>query len=199
MQYKTNIKIIIDKRKIDTLFRLGCPDEIILDLIKTGNVAKTGDTLIDELLETLVDVKEFTNWGGKRLNAGRKNQDKNQVENHLENHLASNLEDKDIDKDIELDKDKDNIIIYLKGILKEYYKREFNTQSWGKAIRSMIKTDKIPAERIIESLVWYKEHIGQEYIPVIQSGTSLREKFTKLENAMKREKKETEEQFKVRW
>lgn len=42
-------------------------------------------------------------------------------------------------------------------------------------------------KRVISALVFYKDHIGEPYIPVIESGQSFREKFLKLENAMIRE------------
>ena len=113
MQYQKNIKIIIDKRKLDVLERLGCPDEKIISLIKTGKFKPTGDHLIDETLECLVDIKEFDNWGGKREGAGRpkKNQVDIQVENQDENHLgnqdANQVADIDKDRDRDRDKDKD--------------------------------------------------------------------------------------------
>lgn len=108
MQYQTNVKIVIDKRKLDTLIRLGVSDENLLSLIKTQRFEPTGDSLIDEYLSTLIDVKEFSNWGGSRKNSGRKpknNQLENQDDFHLEkqddfqleNQDESNLEDKDID------------------------------------------------------------------------------------------------------
>lgn len=102
MQYQKNIKIIIDKRKLDVLTRIGCPDEKILSLLKTGKFEPTGDKLIDETLECLVDIREFDNWGGRRQGAGRprKNQDENQLdiqdENQDGNQDANQLEDKDI-------------------------------------------------------------------------------------------------------
>lgn len=71
MQYKTSTKLIIDKRKLDTLFRLGCPDEKILEVIKTGTFSRTGDKLMDETLESLVDIKDFSNWGGNHNPTGR--------------------------------------------------------------------------------------------------------------------------------
>ena len=33
---------------------------------------------------------------------------------------------------------------------------------------------------------WYEEHIGEPYVPVIESGTSFRKKFIKLEEAITR-------------
>jgi hypothetical protein len=37
-----------------------------------------------------------------------------------------------------------------------------------------------------KALDWYEIYKGGEYIPVIESGSSLRDKFVKLENAMER-------------
>ena len=116
MQYKTSKKILIDKRKLDTLIRLKCPKEILINLILENKLTLTGDSLIDDNLESLIEIKEFENWGGFRRGAGRKqeknhleNQDENQDENHLENQDANQVvdKDKDIDKDIDIDKDKD--------------------------------------------------------------------------------------------
>lgn len=112
MQYKSNEKIIIDKRKLDTLIRLKCPEKILIKKIFYDEFTPTNDSLIDENLETLTDRKTFSNWGGSRDGAGRKhnkinninqddnhleNQDENQVENHLENQVDCKLED--IEKD----------------------------------------------------------------------------------------------------
>lgn len=99
MQYKNTKKIILDQRKLETLFRIGCPDNLIIELLKTGTFTPTGDSLIDDNLESLIDHKIFNNnnWGGKREGAGRpkNNQDENQDEN----------QDTDIDIDIDIDKE----------------------------------------------------------------------------------------------
>lgn len=106
MQNKTNTKIIIDKLKLDTLCRLGCSDEVLLKLIKTGIYEPTGDSLIDQYLESLLTVKTFDNWGGLR-----KKQAKNHLDSQLDKqddyHLDSQLADKDKDKDKDKDRDKD--------------------------------------------------------------------------------------------
>lgn len=105
MQYQTNVKIVIDKRKLDTLIRLGVSDQNLLSILKTQRFEPTGDALIDEYLSTLVDVKEFSNWGGNRKNSGRKpknNQLENQDDNQLENQDDCNLDDKDKDIDIDI-------------------------------------------------------------------------------------------------
>ena len=98
MQYRNVKKIIIDKMKLDILMRLGCPDNQIIELIKTGNFTPTGDSVIDETLECLLDFKEFDNWGGKRPGSGRpKKHLENQDENHLDNQDANQVVDKDKD------------------------------------------------------------------------------------------------------
>lgn len=117
MQYRNVKKIIIDKMKLDILMRLGCPDNQIIELIKTGNFTPTGDSVIDETLECLLDFKEFDNWGGKRPGSGRpkkhlENQDENQDENHLDNQDANQVVDKD--KDIYNNLNNNNIYIFKK-------------------------------------------------------------------------------------
>ena len=100
MQYKNTKKIILDQRKLETLFRIGCPDNLIIELLKTGTFTPTGDSLIDDNLESLIDHKLFNNenWGGKREGAGRpkNNQDKNQDEIQVDNQDKNQDTDKDI-------------------------------------------------------------------------------------------------------
>ena len=47
--------------------------------------------------------------------------------------------------------------------------------------------NEVDYSRIKKALRWYKDNIGGQYIPVIESGNSLRMKFSKLEAAMQRE------------
>lgn len=58
--------------------------------------------------------------------------------------------------------------------------------AWAKSIEQLNRIEGVAIERIEKALGWYAEHIGDDYIPVIESGASFREKFTKLENAMNR-------------
>lgn len=110
MQYKSNKKIIIDKRKLDTVIRLGCPSDVLLCLITTGTFSPTGDSLIDENLESMREEKEFTNWGGNHNPTG-KNQYSNKKSGQLGGQKRGQLDrqdggqdvDKDIDKDIDID------------------------------------------------------------------------------------------------
>lgn len=59
--------------------------------------------------------------------------------------------------------------------------------SWADEIRKLSQVEGVEPARIEKALDWYAEHIGGQYIPVIESGSSLRTKFIKLEDAMKRD------------
>jgi len=77
----------------------------------------------------------------------------------------------------------------LSGIVRT--KKNINIQpakikTWAKSISQMGKIDGVHFDRIFSALEWYAKNIGGEYIPVIESGASLREKFTKLEAAISR-------------
>jgi len=58
--------------------------------------------------------------------------------------------------------------------------------SWAGEIGKLSRIEGVPPQRIDQALDWYAENIGGKYIPVIESGSSLRNKFIKLEEAMKR-------------
>lgn len=108
MQYRQTKKIIIDERKLSILIRCGCPDKQLLDVIKTGKFEKTGDDLIDEILECLCERKEFKNWGGNHNPKGINGYKIKKKEGQLDLQLDSQVVDKDID--IDIDKDNNNSI-----------------------------------------------------------------------------------------
>lgn len=57
---------------------------------------------------------------------------------------------------------------------------------WANDIRKLHEVEEVPIERIEAALDWYEDNIGGEYVPVIESGSALRDKFIKLENAVGR-------------
>jgi len=63
--------------------------------------------------------------------------------------------------------------------------------SWANDIRLLIKTDGVDLPRITAILDWYQNNAGQPYVPIIESGSTFRRKFTKLEDAMKRDSSST--------
>lgn len=88
------------------------------------------------------------------------------------------------------------IAFYLSDIIqskKEVYHPESQILGWVYPIRklaiSTLKESSVPPiRRIKRVLKWYKEHIGEPYVPVVESGKALYEKFIRLEEAMARDK-----------
>lgn len=60
--------------------------------------------------------------------------------------------------------------------------------SWANEIRKLVETNSISVERINKGLDYLQKHSGEMYCPEIESGLSLREKFTKIESAISRDK-----------
>jgi hypothetical protein len=59
-------------------------------------------------------------------------------------------------------------------------------KKWTDDIRKLVEGNKVTYERIQSALDWYADNIGGQYVPVIECGHSLRNKFGKLEDAIKR-------------
>lgn len=78
----------------------------------------------------------------------------------------------------------ENIITSKKNI--KVSKQKLN--GWANSIRLLCENDGVPIDRITDALSWYEIHQDDEYVPVIESGSSLRQKFIKLENAIERSK-----------
>lgn len=61
-------------------------------------------------------------------------------------------------------------------------------ESWCNDIRLLVEKNQVSSKRIKRVLKWYRSNIGGDYIPQVESGSSLRDKFTRLEDAIKRQK-----------
>ena len=59
-------------------------------------------------------------------------------------------------------------------------------QAWAKQFARLERENKVQYERQMAAMRWYEEHIGEPYVPVIESGSSFREKFINLEAAITR-------------
>jgi len=59
---------------------------------------------------------------------------------------------------------------------------------WANVFRQMREVDKTPEEEIRKTIVWYRKHIGEEYVPEAYSAAAFREKFNegKFASAMRR-------------
>lgn len=78
---------------------------------------------------------------------------------------------------------------YLSKIICSSKNMKHTTQqlhSWAYDICQLVEDNGITETRIKQALIWYEKNIGGQYIPVIESGKSLKEKFSKLEAAMTR-------------
>jgi hypothetical protein len=60
-------------------------------------------------------------------------------------------------------------------------------KQWAEDIRKLSEINEIKPKRIKRVLDWYEDNRGGQYIPIVESGASLREKFIRLEAAMERE------------
>lgn len=63
--------------------------------------------------------------------------------------------------------------------------------SWAKSLEQLHRIEGVNPDRIDKALEWYSENAGGEYVPVVESGKSFREKFVKLENQMKKTQAKT--------
>lgn len=67
-------------------------------------------------------------------------------------------------------------------------------KEWANPIRLLCDVDGVDIGRIKKMVRWYKTVIGEPYIPIIESGYTLREKFVKLEDAKKRKEEQKRNQ-----
>lgn len=59
--------------------------------------------------------------------------------------------------------------------------------AWAKSLSMLERIDGVDTERIDKVLDWYSSHYGEDYVPVAESGATLREKFLRIEAAMQRD------------
>jgi hypothetical protein len=59
-----------------------------------------------------------------------------------------------------------------------------DTRTWRKVFVNMQRFDMITQTRIKAALIWYRDHAGEKYIPVIDDAQSFRRKFASVERAM---------------
>lgn len=62
---------------------------------------------------------------------------------------------------------------------------EKDLQNWARSFRLLHQRDGVSEERIREALAWYRQHIGEPFVKVIECGDSFRKKFSGLERNMK--------------
>ena len=83
-------------------------------------------------------------------------------------------------------KSKDARYIELENLFKEKLELKLNkslqSNKWYDDIRKLIEIDKISIDRVKSSILWHFDNYDRDYRLEIQSASSLREKFSKLES-----------------
>lgn len=74
----------------------------------------------------------------------------------------------------------------LKEIITSKININIHIASWPNTFRLLRTKDKVSKDRIKRVIKWYARHIGEDYVPVAHSAKAFREKFTRLEEAIKR-------------
>jgi len=80
-------------------------------------------------------------------------------------------------------------LIKVVSLRREIHVTEKQRSSWVNTIRLMVERDKLQIEKIYSVLSWYEKNWMNQYVPVIESACSFREKWTKILNAIDRDKK----------
>jgi len=114
--------------------------------------------------------------------------------NNKENALSTNTPTKKRSERLTM-KERNKLYLPLVKVLAKIIKQKKNItitshqlSSWSDEIRKLAENNEVSISRIRKTLQWYQNNIGGEYVPVIESGNSLRMKFMKLEAAMERSK-----------
>jgi hypothetical protein len=75
----------------------------------------------------------------------------------------------------------------LKSIVLSHKNVNIKTTLWPNTFRLLRTEDKISKKRIKAVIYWYAKHIGNDFIPVAYSARTFRDKFLRLETAMRRQ------------
>ena len=112
---------------------------------------------------------------------------------YKENEKENNILFSDLNSKIESKQDKNSRYVPLAEklafIIRKNKRINVTPQkitSWANEIRKLVEIDGVSIQRVETALDWYEDNIGGQYIPVIESGSSLRSKFINLEDAMRR-------------
>jgi predicted transcriptional regulator len=153
-------------------------------LCKLAKIERTNLTPILEELERYKLIERVDRWIKVYLRPGRLRPGRLLRHKTLTSDLNSKIEGK---------QDKNSRYVplaeRLASIIRSHKRINVTSQkiaSWANEIRKLVEIDGVSIQRVETALDWYEENIGGEYIPVIESGSSLRSKFINLEDAMRR-------------
>lgn len=166
--------------------------------IKLEGISKTIFRLIEPQL--LANKKRFINGSkgaehgvkGGRPKTPKKPLDNPNLTPNKNNNLNVNVnlnENLNLKSKLECKSEIIELVEGLQFILEAKLNKKINTSSWKEPIRLLVEKDLAQRENAIEDVKRAIQEVGnrfgEQYFPVIQSGGSLREKFSKIENAMR--------------
>ncbi|MHA1828620.1 MAG: hypothetical protein ACTSX6_08230 [Candidatus Heimdallarchaeaceae archaeon] len=120
---------------------------------------------------------------GTNLIFNKKTKGSNSVDQNGGRSKKPNLKERN-KKYVPLANNLSNIVKTKKNI--EHTSRQID--QWAEEFRKLEELNKVERKRMVRALKWYAKNIGGEYVPEIESGKSFREKFSKLESAIERDR-----------
>jgi uncharacterized protein YdaU (DUF1376 family) len=205
LYFQENLKINFTKEQIYRLiFAFSKEEQEAVDFVLENYFTKSENkpigfywvsTKLNQLGDRILKRLNSSRENGKKGGRGKKKENKPMGLNPL--NLPHNL-DESILNQTKLNQTKLKEInpIYKKlsddllFVLEKKLQRKLSSKNWEEEIKKLIEKDlsvrKNPIEDVEKAIRVISDNYGKEYFPVIQSAKSLREKFTKIEDYVKR-------------
>ncbi len=170
--------------------------KIIFCFNKTFEILKTDDLAVEMVVATIIDnikrdaEKRFKQSIASKENGkmgGRPKLKKNKPIGSNPLNPKPNPDESIINEANSIYKKLSDGLLF---ILEAKLQRKLSSKNWEDEIKKLIEKDlsvrQNPAEDVARAIQTISNNHGKEYFPVIQSAKSLREKFTKIEDYVKR-------------
>jgi hypothetical protein len=170
--------------------------KIIFCFNKTFEILKTDDLAVEMVVATIIDnikrdaEKRFKQSIASKENGkmgGRPKLKKNKPIGSNPLNPKPNLDESMINEANSIYKKLSDGLLF---ILEAKLQRKLSSKNWEDEIKKLIEKDlsvrQNPIEDVKQAIQTIANNYGKEYFPVIQSAKSLREKFTKIEDYVKR-------------
>lgn len=173
--------------------------KIIFHFNLTFEILKTNDLAIEMVVATIIDnIKRDATKRAKQAIASAKNgrlggrpskvkAKQKQSKSKTEANVNVNEEINSIYKELA-----DSLLFVLQSKLQ----KNISNNKWHEDFKLLVEKDLSvrtnPVEDVKKAIQTIADNYGKDYFPVVQSGSSLREKFTKIENYVKRSNQTTQ-------
>lgn len=164
-------------------------------LSEAGNELQTGNT--DLLEEQYRDIKNLIRPPKETYNNEVEREKDSKYNNFMDENLSSKPKRTTNLSPSNKSAERSAAFIPIAEMLVDIVRQKKNIQcppsklkQWADEIRKLSEQEKINPAKIERNLKIYSSHYLEEYWPVIESGSSLREKWSKLENAITRNTKQ---------